>query len=92
MVALPGRARPQAGDAVGAGDVVEAGNAVEIGDAVEAGDADAVEVGDVVEAGDAMKDFWWWTFLAANQLLCLHPLILCLHQKCVQDRTAKNPA
>ena len=77
MIALLVRAQPQAGN------TVEAGDAVGVGHVVEAGNA--VEIGDMVEADDAVKDFWWWTLLVANQLLCLHPLILCLHQKCVQD-------
>ena len=76
---------------VEAGDTVEAGDAVQAGDVVEAGDAvevdNAVEAGNVMETGN-VKDFWWWTLLAANQLLCSHPLILCLHPKCAQD----NPA
>ena len=47
-----------------AGNAVEDGYAVEVGNAVEAGDAEVV---------------WCWTLLAANQLLCLYPLIVCLH-------------
>lgn len=41
--------------------MVETGNVVETGNAVEADN--------VVETGNVVKDFWRWTFLAANQLL-----------------------
>ena len=50
--------------------MVEASDATEVSSVVETGNA--VKAGDMVEAGNVVKVFWWWTLLAANQLLRLN--------------------